>query len=255
MLKLKRAYEPAARSDGQRILVDRLWPRGLSRRRLAIDDWMKELAPSAELRRWFAHDPKKWPEFQRRYKRELRAHSELVRRLASVARRSRVTLIFGARDELHNDAVGRPPIDRVAPAASLFVSRVDAEVDKRIDAVGARLAILRGLQPPPTPVSSTLRFSTSSAIPVGKRSRRRTRSRSVHFGRALARRPPITRTSATSNRSLGRGQSLQCRLRLYGAFRITAWSSAHSLETSRGRDDQWRRSPSTHRHGRRQSRP
>jgi uncharacterized protein YeaO (DUF488 family) len=105
MLQLKRAYEPAARTDGRRILVDRLWPRGLSKRRVAIDDWMKELAPSAQLRRWFAHDPKKWPEFQRRYKLELRDHSDLVRQLASLARRGRVTLVFGARDERHNDAV------------------------------------------------------------------------------------------------------------------------------------------------------
>jgi uncharacterized protein YeaO (DUF488 family) len=105
MLQLKRAYEPAARTDGRRILVDRLWPRGLSKERVAIDDWMKELAPSAQLRRWFAHDPKKWPEFERRYKRELKAHADLIRQLASSARRGRVTLVFGARDEQHNDAV------------------------------------------------------------------------------------------------------------------------------------------------------
>jgi uncharacterized protein YeaO (DUF488 family) len=105
VLQLKRAYEAKAPSDGRRILVDRLWPRGLSKSRLAIDDWMKELAPSSELRRWFAHDPKKWPEFQRRYKLELRTHSELIDRLVSLARRGRVTLVFGARDEAHNDAV------------------------------------------------------------------------------------------------------------------------------------------------------
>jgi uncharacterized protein YeaO (DUF488 family) len=105
MLQLKRAYEPVARADGRRILVDRLWPRGLSKDRLAIDEWLKELAPSAELRRWFAHDPEKWPEFKRQYQRELRAHADLVRSLASLARRGRVTLVFGARDEVHNDAV------------------------------------------------------------------------------------------------------------------------------------------------------
>lgn len=105
MLQLKRAYEPAARTDGRRILVDRLWPRGLSKKRVAIDEWTKELAPSDALRRWFAHDPRKWPEFQRRYRRELRTHSDLVGRLASLARRGRVTLVFGARDEQHNDAV------------------------------------------------------------------------------------------------------------------------------------------------------
>jgi uncharacterized protein YeaO (DUF488 family) len=105
MLQLKRAYDPATRTDGRRILVDRLWPRGLSKRRVAIDDWMKELAPSTELRRWFAHDPKKWSEFRRRYTRELRMHSDLVGRLAALARRRRVTLIYAARDEQHNEAV------------------------------------------------------------------------------------------------------------------------------------------------------
>ena len=105
MLRLKRAYEPAETSDGRRILVDRLWPRGLSKKRVAIDEWMKELSPSAELRRWFDHDPKKWLEFQRRYKRELRVHTDLVDELARLASRRRVTLVFGARDEEHNDAV------------------------------------------------------------------------------------------------------------------------------------------------------
>ena len=105
MLRLKRAYEPAETSDGRRILVDRLWPRGLSKKRVAIDEWMKELSPSAELRRWFDHDPKKWLEFQRRYKRELRVHTDLVNELARLASRRRVTLVFGARDEEHNDAV------------------------------------------------------------------------------------------------------------------------------------------------------
>lgn len=105
MLKVKRAYEPASRADGRRILVDRLWPRGLSKRRLAIDEWMKEIAPSAPLRRWFGHDPKKWPEFQRRYERELRERGDLLRKLVTLASRRRVTLVFGARDEVHNDAI------------------------------------------------------------------------------------------------------------------------------------------------------
>jgi uncharacterized protein YeaO (DUF488 family) len=105
MLKLKRAYEPATSSDGYRILVDRLWPRGMSKRRAAIDEWIKEVAPSAQLRRWFGHDPRKWPEFQRRYKRELRERGDLLGIIATLASRSRVTLVFGARDEVHNDAV------------------------------------------------------------------------------------------------------------------------------------------------------
>jgi uncharacterized protein YeaO (DUF488 family) len=105
MLRLKRAYEPKASSDGQRILVDRLWPRGLRKKRVAIDAWMKELAPSAALRRWFAHDPRKWVEFQKRYKVELRTQSELLDKIAKRALRGRVTLVYGARDEAHNDAV------------------------------------------------------------------------------------------------------------------------------------------------------
>lgn len=105
MLRLKRAYEPAEASDGRRILVDRLWPRGLSKKRLAIDEWMKELSPSSELRRWFGHDPRKWLEFRRRYKRELRRHAERVEQLARWASRRRITLVFGAKDETHNDAV------------------------------------------------------------------------------------------------------------------------------------------------------
>ena len=105
MLRLKRAYEPPNPSDGRRILVDRLWPRGLSKEKAAIDEWMKEIAPSTQLRRWFGHDPEKWPEFQRRYKQELRARTDLVREIAKLALHGRVTLVYGARDEAHNDAV------------------------------------------------------------------------------------------------------------------------------------------------------
>ena len=105
MLRLKRAYEPSSRSDGKRILVDRLWPRGLSRKDAAVDEWLKDVAPSAELRKWFGHDPERWPEFRRRYRHELRAHDDLVRRIAALARRRRVTLVYSARDEVHNDAV------------------------------------------------------------------------------------------------------------------------------------------------------
>jgi uncharacterized protein YeaO (DUF488 family) len=105
VLRVKRAYEPATPSDGYRILVDRLWPRGLSKERAAIDEWMRDVAPSAELRRWFGHDPEKWPEFQRRYRQELGTRSDLVRDIARRASRGSVTLVYGARDEAHNDAV------------------------------------------------------------------------------------------------------------------------------------------------------
>ena len=105
MLRIKRVYEPQTRSDGRRILVDRLWPRGLSKKKAAVDEWMKDVAPSAELRRWFGHDPRRWPEFKRRYRHELRAHGDLVRDITARASRGPVTLVYGARDEAHNDAV------------------------------------------------------------------------------------------------------------------------------------------------------
>jgi uncharacterized protein YeaO (DUF488 family) len=116
MLRLKRVYEPAERSDGRRILVDRLWPRGLSKERAALDEWMKEIAPSTELRRWFSHDPAKWSDFQKRYRKELRTRADLVREIATRASRGRVTLLYGARDEAHNEAVVRSRMKRAASA-------------------------------------------------------------------------------------------------------------------------------------------
>ncbi len=104
-VRLKRAYESPARADGTRILIDRLWPRGVSKADAALDEWMKEIAPSAELRKWFGHDPAKWPEFQRRYTRELRQHGDEIERLRELARQGPLTLVFAARDQEHNDAV------------------------------------------------------------------------------------------------------------------------------------------------------
>lgn len=104
-LALKRAYEPAAPEDGYRILVDRLWPRGVSKDKAALDEWMKTVAPSAELRKWFGHDPGRWREFQRRYRAELRTHSDELERIRDRARAAHVTLVYSAHDERHNDAV------------------------------------------------------------------------------------------------------------------------------------------------------
>ena len=104
-VKLKRAYEAAASSDGLRVLVDRLWPRGVTKDAAAVDLWLKDLAPSTELRKWFGHDPARWPEFQRRYGEEVRTHAEAFEQLRDVARKQRVTLVFAAKDEDHNDAV------------------------------------------------------------------------------------------------------------------------------------------------------
>jgi uncharacterized protein YeaO (DUF488 family) len=104
-VKLKRAYEPPAADDGMRILVDRLWPRGISKERAAIDQWMKEISPSTELRKWFGHDPARWNEFRRRYAKEVRQNTDLLDQLRSLARQGPITLVYSAHDEEHNDAV------------------------------------------------------------------------------------------------------------------------------------------------------
>ena len=104
-VRLKRAYEPPAADDGIRILVDRLWPRAISKQALALDEWMKDIAPSTELRRWFGHDPGRWHEFCRRYAAEAHEHQDLLEELRARARKGRITLVYSARDETHNDAV------------------------------------------------------------------------------------------------------------------------------------------------------
>jgi uncharacterized protein YeaO (DUF488 family) len=102
---IRRAYDPPSSDDGYRILVDRVWPRGVTKDALRIDEWMRDVAPSTRLRQWFGHDPDKWDEFQRRYFRELEAQPDAVRALRARARRGRVTLVYGARDPDHNQAV------------------------------------------------------------------------------------------------------------------------------------------------------
>ena len=104
-VRLKRAYEPPDRADGTRVLVDRLWPRGVSKARAAIDLWLKDLAPSTELRKWFGHDPDRWAEFRERYAAEVHQHPQAFDRLRELARQGPVTLVYSAHDELHNDAV------------------------------------------------------------------------------------------------------------------------------------------------------
>lgn len=104
-IQIKRAYEKPSLDDGIRILVDRLWPRGLSKKSAGIDQWAKEIAPSTELRKWFSHDPARWKEFNRRYKAELQGQAEKLEDIRRLARREPITLVYGARDELHNDAI------------------------------------------------------------------------------------------------------------------------------------------------------
>ncbi|MCK1626787.1 DUF488 domain-containing protein [Bradyrhizobium sp. 160] len=104
-IKLKRAYDAALPGDGTRILIDRLWPRGISKGDAAIDLWAKDIAPSTALRRWFGHDPARWHEFRRRYSLELRQHRDRLGELRALAQGRRITLVFAAHDRAHNDAV------------------------------------------------------------------------------------------------------------------------------------------------------
>ncbi|HEX7042868.1 MAG TPA: DUF488 domain-containing protein [Patescibacteria group bacterium] len=106
MMQLKRVYEPYDKEDGYRVLVDRLWPRGVSKDKAHLDLWLKEIAPSTQLRKWFGHDPKKWEEFEKRYKKELESKKELIMQLQDLEKKyKQVTLLFGAKDNNHNEAV------------------------------------------------------------------------------------------------------------------------------------------------------
>jgi uncharacterized protein YeaO (DUF488 family) len=104
MIKLKRAYDPPERDDGKRVLVDRLWPRGLKKERARLDLWMKDIAPSDGLRKWFAHYPARWPEFRRRYMEELKAKKDLMEELRELSEKGTLTLVYGAKDTEHNQA-------------------------------------------------------------------------------------------------------------------------------------------------------
>lgn len=120
-VRLKRAYDPPAAEDGQRVLVDRLWPRGIAKAKAELHLWLKEVAPSTELRQWFAHDPEKWVEFKKRYRAELKGNPAFAE-LRGLARQGDITLVFAAKDTLHNEAVvlkqllerdgGRDPAER-----------------------------------------------------------------------------------------------------------------------------------------------
>jgi uncharacterized protein YeaO (DUF488 family) len=105
MIKLKRAYDPVSATDGRRLLVERLWPRGLSKEKLKLDGWIREVAPTTELRKWFGHDPAKWRKFRTRYFGELESRPELWHSIVSLARRGTVTLVYSSHDEEHNNAV------------------------------------------------------------------------------------------------------------------------------------------------------
>jgi uncharacterized protein YeaO (DUF488 family) len=104
-IKLKRVYEKSAKEDGTRILVDRLWPRGLTKQKANVDMWLKDVAPSTELRKWFHHDPERWIEFKRRYQIELGNKEEQIEVLKKQLKKGPVTLVYGAKDEEHNEAL------------------------------------------------------------------------------------------------------------------------------------------------------
>ncbi len=106
MISIKRAYESSSKDDGFRILVDRIWPRGISKEKANLDLWMKEIAPSNDLRKWFSHDPEKWKEFENKYKNELKDKTELLNEIKEIERdKEKVTLIYSAKDKVHNNAV------------------------------------------------------------------------------------------------------------------------------------------------------
>lgn len=105
MIQIKRVYEKPTKNDGKRILVDRLWPRGLTKQKAAIDTWLKDIGPSTELRKWFGHDPKRWTAFQAKYKRELKSKADLLAELKRLGKKGTVTLVYGAKDTEHNEAL------------------------------------------------------------------------------------------------------------------------------------------------------
>jgi uncharacterized protein YeaO (DUF488 family) len=124
MLRVKRVYEAPSERDGTRVLVDGLWPRALAKKRARVDVWLKELAPSAELRRWFGHDPARWREFRARYREELKGRREALQRLRDLVRAGAVTIVFAARDTEHNNA--------------MVIAEYLAQLEKRSAAASAR---------------------------------------------------------------------------------------------------------------------
>jgi uncharacterized protein YeaO (DUF488 family) len=132
-IALKRVYEPPTPQDGLRVLVERLWPRGLTKDEAEVDLWLKDIAPSADLRKWFGHDPAKWKQFQRRYTAELEENKELVKELRQKSQNGKVTLVYAARDEEHNGALALKQFlsGRTVKKAKRTVSRSRATVSHR----------------------------------------------------------------------------------------------------------------------------
>jgi uncharacterized protein YeaO (DUF488 family) len=131
MIALKRAYDSVSRTDGRRFLVERLWPRGVSRAKLHVDAWLKEVGPTTELRRWFSHDPAKWSEFRRRYFRELDSRSEVWQPIVSAARHGRVTLVYSSHDTEHNNAVALQQYLQAKSRPAKFTRAIAADESRR----------------------------------------------------------------------------------------------------------------------------
>lgn len=114
MIKIKRAYESYDPKDGKRVLVDRMWPRGLTKAKVRVDSWMQDIAPSTSLRKWFGHDPQRWGEFKERYRKELETKKEMLETLQEWAKKGDVTILYAAKDEAHNNAVAlKEVLDRL----------------------------------------------------------------------------------------------------------------------------------------------
>lgn len=132
-IQVKRVYEPVAKSDGFRVLVDRLWPRGLSKEDVHIDLWLREIGPSTALRKWFNHDPARWTEFQRRYHAELKEKTALLATIKKQAKTSPVTLLYSAKDKQHNQAVALQSffLKRTSARAPEARKKVSAEIVRK----------------------------------------------------------------------------------------------------------------------------
>ena len=131
MITLKRAYDSVSPTDGRRFLVERLWPRGVSKAQLRVDAWLKEVAPSTELRKWFSHDRGKWSEFRRRYFRELDSRPDAWQPIVSAARQGRVTLVYSSHDTEHNNAVALQQYLQPKPRPAKSIRAVVADEPRR----------------------------------------------------------------------------------------------------------------------------
>ena len=158
MITLKRAYDSVSPTDGRRFLVERLWPRGVSKAKLRVDAWLKEVGPSTELRKWFSHDPGKWSEFRRRYFRELDSRPEAWQPIVSAARHGRVTLVYSSHDTEHNNAVALQQYLRAKPRPAKSTRTARGGRAPAVDALNPRDGSPSGI--------AHVRAASSAAVPA-----------------------------------------------------------------------------------------